>query len=336
LSENYLNLMKLKMGRSPSVDAIVNLGVLIEACAHYFSKNEAIAFIVGTNVKSSDALDETNAIYLSAIHDDKDALSLLLVRGDPGRAIPSYVNTKKRTVKTIKSDEPGDVPGASSHLVISKQEIAVGSDQGRHRMAIERTRGLSKTLARDFLGNLLARFAEDFPQKFIAEKKKRSKREKTETIQYRPTLSFNLQQNGSLQKDLQNGRIGGFKLVHGRPDFQGDATQPKIQRMDVQLHASITPTNDMGLISKLIASARSKLSGVDFEDIKLELVDEHGDPMASTQAISIKNIEDADMRYCKTLSIPNIAVGVPECHADFYEPILSFCKKVVHEEKHWK
>ena len=230
------------MGRYPTVDVEVPFGLLTEVCTHYYKKGEAIAYIAGSGVHKGDQLDESNAIYISDLKDEENYLSMLLVRGDPGRAIPSFVNPKKRKVTTIKSDEPGDVPGASCHIVISKQEIVTGMDQGRFRMAMERTTGIGRALARDFLGSLLSRFADDFPERFVAEKKRRTKKEKPETIQYRPTIRFNPQQNASLKEELKSGRIGGFKLVRGKAEFQGEASEPKIQRMDVQLRATIAPT----------------------------------------------------------------------------------------------
>jgi hypothetical protein len=45
-------------------------------------------------------------------------------------------------------------------------------------MAMERTRGIGKALARDFLTGLMARYAEEFPEKFVAEKKGRAQKRK--------------------------------------------------------------------------------------------------------------------------------------------------------------
>jgi hypothetical protein len=83
------------------------------------------------------------------------------------------VNPSSRVVKQSKPDEPGFVPGASFHIVISKQDIASGTDQGRFRMAMETTRGIGRAMARDFLSSLMARYAEEHPDQFTAEKKRR-------------------------------------------------------------------------------------------------------------------------------------------------------------------
>lgn len=143
------------------------MDTLIKVCKFYFDKNDAISFISGASKLADGSIDEKNAIYISDLADDVDYFALLLVRGDPGRSLPSFVNPKTRVVKPVSPQDAGDVPGASAHVVISKAAIAAGGDQGRHRMAIERATGLSKTLARDFLTHLMGRYAEEHPHEFM-------------------------------------------------------------------------------------------------------------------------------------------------------------------------
>lgn len=336
MAEKFLHLMKLGMGRYPAVNAEVYLQTLIDTCRFFYEKNEAIAYIVGTNAKAQDTLDETNAIYISDIRDDENYFLILLVRGDPGRGLPSFVNPKNRQVKTIKSDDPGDVPGCSAHLVISKQSVASGKDEGRHRMALERTRGIGRSLAKSFMSNLMERFSKEYPEKFVAEKKRRSAKEKPETIQFRPTVTFNPQPNASLKKDLEEGKIGGFKLVRGKTEFQGEADDAKIQRLDLQLTARIVPTADFGRVRSLIDHVRQSLEKIDFEAMNLELVDEQGQPVGNTKSVAIDKLEEADMRYCKTVPVNGLTGAVDDCYAEFYEPIVKSAKEALHAEKHWK
>ncbi|RWN61459.1 MAG: hypothetical protein EOR99_31145 [Mesorhizobium sp.] len=336
MGEKFLQLMKVGMGRYPAVNAEVYLDTLIESCKYFYGKDDAIALIVGTSAGAKDTQDESNAIYISDLKDEQGYISLLLVRGDPGRGLPSFVNPKSRTVKTITSDEPGDVPGASSHIVISKQAIATGKDQGRYRMAMERTRGIGRALAKSFLSNLMERYSKEYPEKFVAEKKRRGAKEKPENIEYRPTVVFNPQQNASLKKDLEEGRIGGFKLVRGKKEFQGEADEPKIQRLDLQLTARIIPTADFGKVRTLIDHVRQSFDGIDFEALNLELVDEQGQPTGNIRAMAIDQLEEADMRYCKTVAITGLVGTVSECYAAFNEPVVKAAKEAIHSEKHWK
>ena len=221
----FSNLMKLRVGRSPSVDVTTSISSLIDACKFYYDKNEAIAYIAGSTVKAGADVDQTNAIYIADLEQVDHTFKLLLVRGDPNRGVPGFVNTQTRKVTTIENNDPGVVRAISCHLVISTQEIAKGSDQGRYRMVIEQTPGISRVLARDFISKLLARYAEEHPDKFVAEKKQFKKGEKPEQIYYRPTVRFHPQENANLRDDLKNGKIGGFRLVRGRTEFQGEADE---------------------------------------------------------------------------------------------------------------
>lgn len=265
MADRHFHLFRAGMGRYPAVDVSLRLDVLVEALTHYYDKSDTFSFVT----TSDQAQDERNGIIVSDLKIDDGSVSILLVRGDPGRTMPSFVNLKSRRVVTIKSDEPGSVRGSSCHIVISKREVAKGSDSGTYRMVIEQAPGIGRVLARDFLGSLLTRFAADHPERFVAEKKRKSKGQKPEKIDYRPTVRFHPHQNANLKEDLVDGRIGGFKLVHGSTEFTGEASAPRIEKLDVQLHAKIVPTNDFLGVKTLVENLRGALSNVDFDRLKL-------------------------------------------------------------------
>lgn len=304
---------------------------LFGICRHYFEKEEAFS-----TIKMPDgSTKETNAIYVSDLAEDANTFSMLLVRGDPARAFPSFVNPKKRTVTPITTDDPDEVPGASSHLVISKRATGVGHHKGRHRTAMERTRGITRSLARDFLTSLMGRYAEERPDEFVAEKVRRKKTEKPEHLQYRPTVAFHPQENGSLKRDLEEGRIGGFRLRRGTTEFQGEAHEAKVQSLDVQLTARIIPTSNIGQVKSLIDHLRQSLDNIDFEALNLELVDDHGQEI-NTRSIDVDKLDEGDMRYVKTIPLADLGEGLLDCYADFYPPILRACKSALTDAKNWE
>lgn len=328
-------LMKMAMGRYPAVDVVVPSTILAEVCAFYFKKDEAIAYVVGAGLTGESA-DPTNAIYIADLDQTDDYLSLLLVRGDPKRAAPAFVNPSSRMVVQSKPNEPGYVPGASCHVVFSKHEIAAGGDQGRFRMALEQTRGIGRALARDFLTLLMARFADEHPHRFVAEKRRRKKTDKPESIAFRPTVSFHPQMNGNLKKDLEDGRIGGFKLTRGSTKFQGEADEPAVQRLDVQLQARIAPTNDFSKVKRLVDHIRQTLGTISFETLNVELVDEGGNHLENvSSSVKLEDIDEADMRYCKTISLPDSTDAV-ECYSSFHLPTKKFAIKCIEAAEHWK
>lgn len=330
----FLHLMKLAMGRHPAVNVEVNLSMLTKACSYYYEKDDALSLIAGGGKGADGKPDPTNAIYVSDLKDEPDFFSLLLVRGNPNRRLPSFVNMKKRVVKPVKPQDEGDVPGASCHVVISKAEIAAGLDQGRYRMAIERTNGLSKTLARDFITSLMGRYAEDFPADFVAEKRRKSKKEKPEQVSYRPTCKFNPQQNASLKSDLEKGKIGGFRLVRGIPNFRGEATSAKIQRVNVRLDAQIAPTEDFSEVRRAISAVQEVLAGVSFEGLNLELIDDSGH-LHNTRMLQIDQIQEDDMRYCKTIEIKGLQGTGAECYDKLQDAVVTAAKKAITTPGNW-
>jgi len=334
MSGPSLVLMKMGMGRYPAVNVVVPAGLLTEVAEYYFRKKTAISYVVGAGVKPESA-DPTNAIYIADLESTSTHLALLLVRGDPGRAIPGFVNPIRRVVRPATADDPNFVPGASCHLVISKQEIASGTDQGRFRVVMERTRGISRVLARDFLTQLMGRFAEEFPDRFLAEKKQRRKGEKPETVPYRPTVRFHPQENGSLKKDLQEGKIGGFKLTRGSTEFKGEANEAALQRLDVQLQARIVPTRNFSRVKRLVDHLQQAMNAISFESLKLELVDDDGQRLENTRSIDIEDLDDGDMRYCKSVPILNVGADLQECYGVFHAPIKAFAVKVLRTDSNW-
>lgn len=330
----YLHLMKLAMGRHPAVNAVVRIDALLKACNYFYSRDEAISAISGGSKLADGTTNPSNAIYISDLKEDSEVISILFVRGNPNRRLPSFVNMKKREVKPIVPPDVGDVPAASCHVVISKSEIASGSDQGRYRMAIERTTGLSKALVRDFLTDLMGRYAEAFPGDFVAIKRRKKKGDKPEEIAFRPTCRFNPQQNGSLKSDLENGMIGGFKLVRGVPSFRGEASSAMLQRVNVKLEAKIAPTEDFAEVNRLVTLVREAVAGVNFEGMNLDLIDASGDTH-STQTLPVDQMFEDDMRYCKTIAIDGLTGTGSECYAVLQDPYVRAAKKAINSPANW-
>lgn len=334
MSDQSIVLVKIAMGRYPAVDVVVPFSLLPEICTYYYQKDDAISYISDGAIKL-EVPDPANAIYISDLEEDDQYFSMLLVRGDPGRALPGFVNPALRTVKTAKTEEPGYVPGGSCHLVISKAEVTKGFDAGRHRAAMQKTRGIGRSLVRDFLAQLLARFVDEYPERFTAQKKRKNKKEKPEDVLYRPTVKFVAQENASLKKDLEDGRIGGFKLTRGVTTFTGAADEPNVQRINVQLHAQISPTENLATVSKLISRVREAVKNVSFESLNLELIDESGE-LSATQAIGVDDLGDSDLRYSKTVPIPVDSASDDECHSEFFGPTKKFAISCLVREEYWK
>ncbi len=142
---------------------------------------------------------------------------------------------------------------------------------------------------------------------------------------FRPTVRFDPQQNANLKSDLENGTIGGFKLVHGQTKFRGEATEAMITKVDVQLEAKIIPTNKVDNVIAVANRLRSELTGIDFNQIKLDLIDAEGDAYSGLPTLDVSTINEDDMRYCKRVKY-STDKPVEECYSKLQADVLRFAR----------
>ncbi|MBP5856081.1 hypothetical protein KAJ83_03610 [Marivibrio halodurans] len=335
-NERMFYLMRLAMGRYPAVDASVTIQILIEACEHARKKATDVAWVVGNQVHGDEpGINSSNAIYLADFRQDEKYVYILLVRGDPTVGRPTFANMKKKSVTPATSDDPDAVPAVSALLVIERGVLV--SDKGQHRSILERASGLGKVMVRDYLAVLLRRYAKEHPDKFEAQKKVSKKGEKPETIQYSPTVKLHPQQNASLKNDMEQGQIGGFRLMRGEAKYNGPADEAKIVGTNVQLKVKLAPTGNVQDVFKTLKNVKEAMSdAVNFDSYKLDLLDTDDGDNHSTQLLPLETIDNADMRYCRTVKASGFSSELEQCYARFHEEIVDKAKKFFDLGDYWK
>ncbi|WP_102783793.1 hypothetical protein [Thalassospira sp. GB04J01] len=335
-NERMFYLMRLAMGRHPAVDASVTIPTLIDAIEYAREKATDVAWVVGNRVHGDEpGINSSNAIYLADFRLDENYVHILLVRGDPTVGRPTFVNMKNKSVTPATSDDPDAVPAVSALLVVERS-ISV-NDKGQHRSILERASGLGKSMVRDYLAVLLRRYAKDHPDKFEAQKKVSKKGEKPETIQYSPTVKLNPQQNASLKNDMEKGQIGGFRLMRGEAKYNGPADEARIVGTNVQLQVKLTPTGNVKNVLKTLKNVKNAMSAaVDFDSYKLDLLDTDDGDEHSTQLLPLETIDNADMRYCRTVKASGFTSELEQCYPSFHEEIVVKAKKFFGQAEYWK
>jgi len=335
-SERMFYLMRLAMGRHPAVDASVTIQTLIDACEEAQRTSNDVAWVVGNQVHEDEpGLNSSNAIYLADFRVDPRHVHILLVRGDPTVGRPTFANVKKKSVTSAASDDPDAVPAVSGLLVIERGVSA--TDKGQHRAVLERASGLGKSLVKEYLAVLLRRYSKSFPEKFEAEKKVRKKGEKREMIAYVPTVRLHPQQNASLKGDMEQGRIGGFRLMRGEAKYDGPADEAKIVGTNVQLQVKLTPTGNLNDVFKTLKNVREAMSSVvDFDSYNLQLLDAGDGADHSTQLLPMETLESTDMRYCRTVKATGFKSELEQCYPKFHDEIVSKAKAFFGQAAYWK
>jgi len=123
-----------------SLDEIIRL---LEA-EHSAGRGRVFLSDTGRILDDDEEPDEKNRLYIAEIARDpnRGVITLLINRGDPNIASPSFINTVEGTVRTEPPAED-EVPGASAHLVIADKATADG-----HRACFEQMPHVSSTLVR--------------------------------------------------------------------------------------------------------------------------------------------------------------------------------------------
>lgn len=80
---------------------------------------------------------------------------------------------------------------------------------------------------------------------------------------------------------------------------------------------------------------RQVIEHVSFEDFQLELIDEVGNLVSTTQPIDVDSFEDGDLRYCKKVQMSDLGPDLQECYEKFHFPVLNFAKNVISKDSNW-
>ena len=125
-------------------------------------------------------------------------------------------------------------------------------------------------------------------------------------------------------------------MTQGSSSFRGEADAPSIVDHDIQLKATIKPTNKFGEVRGVVQDLLSQFPGIEFEHIKVELEDAEGNEMPSPRSMKMENFDDEDMRYCKKLRVSGLSQSLPECCSSLDEEVLTAARQVISKQTNWK
>src|SRR5690606_36989020 len=99
--------------------------------------------------------------------------------------------------------------------------------------------------------------------------------------------------------------------------------------------ARIAPTEDYSKVRALVDALQEAFDLVDFQKLKLNLVDDVGSDIPLPGYIDLKEEEEADMRYCKKVQIVGLPDVLHECYSEMQEQVVDFATKVLSDQNHW-
>src|SRR5688572_2542251 len=157
-SERRVYLWRMSPHASPKEAPVdVKFEQILQILKTAFDNKEAFAHVdaQGKVVPSDEAAE--NCIFIADINESTDGktCTILINRGDPDVAHPSFINPKAQTVKHVPPGR-GEVQGWSAHMVIRS---APDGTKG-HRAAFERMQNVSSTLVQRYIDALVDKATE--------------------------------------------------------------------------------------------------------------------------------------------------------------------------------
>ncbi|WP_156025099.1 hypothetical protein [Sphingomonas phyllosphaerae] len=164
------------------------------------------------------------------IDDETPGLALLITLGDRRGSDPSFVHFEDGTARN-PDKLPGEVKGASAHVVISLIEDMEA--RGRYRMLIEETRGIGRTPVSRLLASVFKELAEKRGDQF--------KNPATGRMNaYRPIVEVHPRQSQEMTRALDRGKFLPVELLDTSPVPSFDEN-PEYQVRRHLLSVKVTP-----------------------------------------------------------------------------------------------
>jgi len=205
-------------GSRPPFRSQMGDGAASESTAFTFNmprhREETVCF--GKVAPTQDAAE--NCIFIADFKTSADGKTcqLLINRGDPDVAHPSFINPAALTVKNVPPG-PDEVQGWSAHMVLNLTSDATGN----HRAAFERMQNVSSTLVQRYLDALLDQATEGDAKYTYEKALKRGKKTVIETRPYKLRLGINKVPSENLLEDVKTGSLTAITLIRREPQYSG-------------------------------------------------------------------------------------------------------------------
>lgn len=331
-SERRVYLWRMSPHATPkdaSVDVkLIDILGLLKAA---FDAKQAFAFVDadGKVVPSKDAAE--NCIFIAdfKMSADGSTCRLLINRGDPDVAHPSFINPSALTVKNVPPGR-GEVQGWSAHMVIRTK----ADPTGNHRAAFERMQNVSSTLVQRYLDALLDQATEGKPEYTFEKVLKKGKKSVVETRPYKLRLGINKVPSEDLLNDVKNGALTAITLIRRNPEYSGPGNPTVItsvkERLVIRTH-KLEKDKAIDYIKDVTQWGKSN----DYDEVQFSVTDLPGDTSANPR-FAIEKADAMDTIYSRTHRITGFQKLLETCYQEIEPEIADKMSAELSNEKLWK
>jgi hypothetical protein len=312
---------------APSVALSDILGLLKDA----FDNKRAFAFVDadGKVAPTQDAAE--NCIFIADFQTSADGKScqLLINRGDPDVAHPSFINPAALTVKNVPPG-PDEVQGWSAHMVLNLTSDATGN----HRAAFERMQNVSSTLVQRYLDALLDQATEGDPKYTFEKALKRGKKTVVETRPYKLRLGINKVPSENLLEDVKTGSLTAITLIRREPQYSGPGDPTVVNSVKERLVIR-TKKLEKDQALDYIKDVTQWGKNNDYDEVQFSVTDLPGNTSAHPR-FAIEKADAMDTLYSRTHRITGFSKLLETCYQKIESEIADKMAAELINENLWK
>lgn len=271
-----------------------------------------------------------NIVFISDFwrNKDKTEYRLLIKRGNPDAANPSFTNIEKNTTRSV-SPGAGETNGQSSHLIISL-DTTHKSING-FRATLEVIVGISRSLVMPYLNGLIYEATKTDPR-FSYEKT--VKKEKTE-IRYRPAIGHTSSPSSSLKSDLKKGYLSSVEFIDNKvTGATGPDTDPAIKHVSKRLHFHLKPVENYERAQELIRKLNKKARESDFDYIRVSMRNNEQEKYVSTR-FKTEEGDALDKLYSKAETVKDFKHDLKSCYDKVHGELADAMMQLITTTNKW-
>lgn len=310
----------------------VTFAEIIGHLKNAFDEKRAFAHLDGEGglVELGSATLAKNCIYIADIKfgRGKKAVALLINRGDPDVAHPSFINPLKSTVTNVPPGED-EVQGWSSHLVVSLEQDRFG----RHRACFERMPNVSSTLVQKYLDALIDHITKDDPNYVYLKARRSGKKTYTEERRYKLRLGVNKVPSETLERDIKEGVLTGVTLIRTQPEYAGPGDPTVLKSVKEQVTLRVKDVED----GRAMAFARSVVNwGRDnhYDEIQFKIEELPG-KRSSSPRFKLEQADAMDTLYARSQRLTGFETLLETCYPAVNKEIAKRMLSEINNEANW-
>lgn len=330
-TERRVYLWRIRPHTTPNDAPVVALSKILDILEEAFNNKKAFAFVDadGRVAPTQDAAE--NCIFIAdfATSADGKTCHILINRGDPDIAHPSFINPTALTVKNVPPGQ-GEVQGWSAHMVINKQADATGN----YRAAFERMQNVSSTLVQRYLDALLDHATQGKTEYIYQKSLKKGKKVVVEDRPYKLRLGINKVPSENLINNVKEGSLNGVTFIRNETEYSGPGDPSVVNSVKHKLVIR-TKKLDKDKAVDYIKDVTQWGKEHNYDEVQFSVTDLPGDTSASPR-FAIEKADAMDTVYSRTHRITGFSKLLETCYQKIEVEIADKMSAELSNETLWK